>query len=252
MKVSESEQLMKREARRFRQEQGLSDTEPLAVRSLLAKLGVLAVFRPLSGGFSGMAMLKQENPFMLINSSQSIGRQNFSICHELYHLFIEKRTIAQISYAGRFPEKDEHELQADWFAAHLLLPATGLEDVIPLAEQRRDKLSVATFLHVQHLYRCSRVVLLRSLKEKGIISSVGYERLNQESRQQAGLYGYTNYLNKLHDAQDPQTAYIIGGYGQLAKQLYDLELIGDMEYFAVLRHSGSSPEQQTDRLDEED
>jgi Zn-dependent peptidase ImmA (M78 family) len=242
---------MKREARRFRQEQGLSDAEPIAIRSLLAKLDVLALFRPLSGNFSGMAMLREGSQFMLINSVQSIGRQNFSICHELYHLFIQKRTAAKISYAGRFPDKDIEELQADWFAAHFLLPSTWLWDTIPPAECVKDKLTVATFLHIQHSYKCSRTVLLRSLKEEKLISSTGYDRLYNESREQLRLYGYTNYLSKLQDPANPETSYLIGDYGKLAKQLFDGGKLSEANYEDALRDSSVSTDQYEEQWDEE-
>ncbi|GAB3550939.1 ImmA/IrrE family metallo-endopeptidase [Spirosoma fluminis] len=248
---SELELNMKREARRFRQEQGLSDSEPVAVRGLLAKLKVTALFRPLSGNFSGMAMFRDDSRFMLINSLQSIGRQNFSICHELYHLFIQKRTIAQISYAGRFPEKDIDELQADWFAAYLLVPSTGLWDNIPAVECAKDKLTIGTFLDLQHLYKCSRIVLLRSLKEENLISSAGYDRLLEEARSEQWRYGYSNFLNKRQDSNSSETSYIISDYGKLAKQLYDKQLISETDYRNALYDSGVSEEQQNDRLDEE-
>jgi Zn-dependent peptidase ImmA (M78 family) len=248
---SELELRMKLKARRFRQEQGLSDAEPVAIRSLLAKLDVLAIFRPLSVDFSGMAMLLDGSRFMLINSVQSIGRQNFSICHELYHLFIQERTKAKISYAGRFPEKDMEELQADWFAAYLLVPPTGLWDNIPPAECTKDRLTVGTFLHLQHLYKCSRMVLLRSLKEEKLITSAGFERLKQEARNQLQAYGYTNYLNKLHQPDDSEARYLIGNYGQLAKQLFDDELIGESEYHHALIDSGVGEQDENDRLDDE-
>lgn len=249
---SELELKMKREARRFRQEQGLSDAEPVAIRSLLAKLNVMALFRPLSGAFSGMAMLREEHPFMLINSTQSIGRQNFSICHELYHLFIQNRTVAKISYAGRFPEKDVEELQADWFAAYLLVPSTGLWDTIPPAECTKDKLTVATFLHLQHVYKCSRTVLLRSLKEEKLISAAGYDRLEQEAREQWRLYGYTNYLTRRQDPASPEASYLIGDYGKLAKQLFDQETIGETEFERALSDAGAGLDQVNNRFDEED
>lgn len=248
---SELELNMQREARRFRQEQGLGDAEPIAVRGLLSKLKVMAVFRPLSGNFSGMAMLRDESRFMLINSGQSIGRQNFSICHELCHLFIQKRTIAKVSYAGRFPEKDREELEADWFAAHLLVPSTGLWDSIPPAECSKDKLTIGTFLDLQHLYKCSRIVLLRSLKEENLISSAGYDRLLQEAREQQWLYGYSNFLNKRQDPDSPEASYIISDYGKLAKQLYDRHTISETDYRNALFDIGVSEEQQNDRLDEE-
>ena len=36
-------------------------------------------------------LVKQDDvKFMLINANHSIGKQNFSIAHELYHLFVQE------------------------------------------------------------------------------------------------------------------------------------------------------------------
>lgn len=238
-------------AQRFRQENGLSATEPVALRNLLAKLDVLTLFRPLGSDFSGMAMVRDGHRFMLINSTQSIGRQNFSIGHELYHLFVQKRQQAMISFAGRFPEKDADELRADWFAAHLLLPEHGVLEQIPRYEYQRDKLSTATFLHLQHLYECSRPALLRTLKKLNLITSVAYDRLYKDAHEQLSSYGYTNYLNRLHSAAEPGTSYMIGDYGELAKSLYDDELVSETDYNRAMQDTGVLDPINVDNLDAE-
>lgn len=75
----------------FRQKIGLSDAEAVNLKSLLLKLGVLTIFRPLSEKFSGMSLKSPGGErFMLINCNQPRCRQHFTIAHELYHLFIEK------------------------------------------------------------------------------------------------------------------------------------------------------------------
>lgn len=59
----------------FRKDNGLSMYEPITLKSLLLKLNILTVFRPLSENFSGMCLKDASgHRFMLINSNHSRGR----------------------------------------------------------------------------------------------------------------------------------------------------------------------------------
>jgi len=103
---------LKKDAIEFRRELGYGITDSVNLYSLLIKLDIIAVFKPLSNNFSGMAISisKPEQNFILINSDHSIGRQNFSICHELYHLYKDEDFHPHHSYAGMFNIKAKNEL----------------------------------------------------------------------------------------------------------------------------------------------
>ena len=59
----------------FRMDNGLGASEPVTLKSLLLKLNVLTVFRPLSDSFSGMCLKDNSgHRFMLVNSNQPMGR----------------------------------------------------------------------------------------------------------------------------------------------------------------------------------
>ena len=84
--------IIEKQVSAFRTDNGLSASEPVTLKSLLLKLNILTVFRPLSDNFSGMCLKDNSgHRFMLINSNQPRGRQHFTIAHELYHLFIEEK-----------------------------------------------------------------------------------------------------------------------------------------------------------------
>lgn len=117
---------LKAHAANFRSRFGYSNTEPIDFKNLLRKLDILTVFYPSGVDFSGLCINVEDNRFILVNSSQSIGRQNFTICHELYHLFYDTDFTPHKCQTGRFPKKDGSELKADLFASHLLLPEDGI------------------------------------------------------------------------------------------------------------------------------
>ena len=47
------------------------------------------IYYPMGERISGMCIKNQGYPIIGINSAMSLGRQRFSLAHELYHLFIE-------------------------------------------------------------------------------------------------------------------------------------------------------------------
>src|SRR5690554_5914434 len=125
-------------ASEFRTRHGFTNLDPIRLKSLLLKLNVITIFKPLSENLSGMAVKEGDYRFMLINSRHSIGRQHFSICHELYHLYIQKDFIPHHRSAGLFDKKTEHEYKADLFAAYLLMPKDGIINLIPECELDKD------------------------------------------------------------------------------------------------------------------
>ena len=122
--------IIERQVAEFRADNGLSASEAINLKSLLLKLNVLTIFRPLSDNFSGMCLKDGSgHRFMLVNSSHSRGRQHFTIAHELYHLYIEsKPTPHKCNPCSG--SKDPVEQSADMFASSLLMPETGLCQLI--------------------------------------------------------------------------------------------------------------------------
>ena len=97
-------------AKKFRADNDISLTEAINLKSLLRKLNILTVFRPLSGNFCGMSLISPAKlKFILINSNDPKGRQHFTIAHELYHLFIDNNPTPHICQ-NLFDEKDISEL----------------------------------------------------------------------------------------------------------------------------------------------
>ena len=64
--------IIERQVAEFRADNGLSASEAINLKSLLLKLNVLTIFRPLSDNFSGMCLKDGSgHRFMLVNSSHS-------------------------------------------------------------------------------------------------------------------------------------------------------------------------------------
>ena len=224
---------IKKDANEFRNELGYGNTDALNFNSLLIRLDVIAVFKQLSNSFSGMAIKSTAKNFILINSDHSIGRQNFSICHELYHLYKEENFTPHHSIAGCFNKRRSSEFIADVFASYFLLPDDGILSLIPNPQLQKDKIQVETILKIEHYFGCSRSALLYRLKELKIISSVLYDQHNQSIKKTAKLYGYSTDLY-----ESGNDGKVIGDYGTIAKALYDEDRISEGHYYSLMKDIG--------------
>jgi Zn-dependent peptidase ImmA (M78 family) len=116
-------------ASRVIREQGVA-TLPVDPIAIAKGVGIEVVAKPANAkGVSGM-LIRHGNDFVIAYATHidSPGVQNFSIAHELGHYFLEGHVDAVIgpdgvhqSHAG-FSSDDRYELEADHFAAALLMP----------------------------------------------------------------------------------------------------------------------------------
>lgn len=224
-------------ANQFRIQNGLNPAEPVRLKSLLQKLNVITVFNSLSENLSGMAVKVEHNNetyrFMLVNAAQSLGKQHFTICHELYHLFIQTEFSSQVCVTGRFDKRDPNEYHADLFASYLLLPSNGLLSNIPEAELNARQISLKTVLFLEQFFSCSRRALLFRLKKLGLIDSKTYDFFLLNIKRGALENGFPVDLYNSGNEN-----IVIGNYGILAKELLDTEKISQSHYYTLLSEIG--------------
>jgi Zn-dependent peptidase ImmA (M78 family) len=115
---------------------------PIPVEKLAALLDATIVLQPFSGETSGVVYRNNDGTALIgVNSSHSIQRQRFTIAHEIGHLLLHADENMHVD--KNFPiglrngisskAVDENEIEANQFAAALLMPADLIaEDVKPL------------------------------------------------------------------------------------------------------------------------
>jgi Zn-dependent peptidase ImmA (M78 family) len=217
----------------FRNRFGYNTTEPINFYSLLQKLDILTLFKPLSEDFSGLSIKSDENRFMLVNCNHSLGRQNFTIGHELYHLFYDKSFVTHKCQTGIFPRKNINEWMADLFSSHLLLPEDGIAQLIPDEEIGKDQIRLATILKIEQTYGSSRAALLTQLEKMGIISKSFIPKQSTNIKTGARQFGYFTELYE-HTSEKA----ILGTYGSLANKLYEKDLISEGHYLELMMAIG--------------
>ena len=214
----------------FRTKAGLTVSEPVNLRSLLFRLNIQTLFRPLSNDFSGMCIKSDNHKFILINSNNPIGRQNFTIGHELYHLFIQENFKPHFCVVGQFNKSFEQEYLADLFATNLLMPYDKLIELIPDNELiPRDRIKLFTLLSLENYFGVSHLALLYRLLNLDLITSNFLEESKSGIISIAERHGFDNSLYK-----PGNHGLMLTDYGMLADNLFKDGLISEAHYYELI------------------
>ena len=222
-------------AAKLRRSVGLNEDEPVNTKVLLRKLNAIALFKPLMLACSGVSCKSESGKmFLLINSECPIGRQNFTIAHELYHLLYDENPKPHIM----FSDKDAEEKNADIFASCLLLPKNGIIQMLSPEEIRSGKIELKTILRIEHMFEVSRSALIVRLKSLHLIRQSEIKHLETfPLKRTARLYGYDTSLYERGNEN-----VIIGNYGEMARTLFEEGKISEghyNEFMSVISYGNS-------------
>lgn len=232
-KYSDFQNVIKNKATQFRKDFGYGETDPIRLDSFLLKNNILTLYKSLSGNLAGMAIkASDDNMFIMVNHNHSIGKQHFTIAHELYHLFIQENFSSQRCVTGLFEgQKDIEEWKADFFAANLLLPELGVYELIPEIELKtKNGISLETVFKIQQYFSVSVDAVTFRLWNLGWADKSLFYTCKQLSKKRyARILGYDI---KLYESGN--TGKVIGDYGRLAKALYESQKISESYYYELV------------------
>ena len=219
----------------FRRKFDLGQSDPIDFDSLLVKLDLLTVFAKMSSNFSGMAARFGDNAFMLINSDTPKGRQHFTICHELYHLFIQEDFQFEIISNSENRKKDVFEKLADAFAVELLIPEKGIKEILLSQNYLNKNLTLDLIIKLEQYFKVSRAAMVFRLQNLNLL------KLNDDNKSQycsnvtesATKRGYST---DLYETTSPRV--ISSDYYEKATHLYNNEVIGLTDYAKLLNEIG--------------
>ena len=114
---------------------------PVPVERLARGLSVQLRFSPLDQELSGMVYVKDGTPIIGVNAIHHPNRQRFTIAHECGHLVLHRdRVTKEVHVDKAFPMLmrdsvsaagvDEMEIEANLFAAELLMPEFLLTEAL--------------------------------------------------------------------------------------------------------------------------
>ena len=116
---------------------------PVPVEKIAKTLGAQVRYSPLDQELSGMVFVKDGVPIIGVNSLHHPNRQRFTIAHEIGHLCLHRELItANVHVDKQFAEVglrrdansasglNQVEIEANQFAAALLMPEAALEELL--------------------------------------------------------------------------------------------------------------------------
>ncbi|HEX5929634.1 MAG TPA: XRE family transcriptional regulator [Solirubrobacterales bacterium] len=174
------------------------DPMPNNFESLIEDLSGLSIaLEPLSEQVAGLYACVDETAIALVDSSVPLGRQRFTVAHELCHFLL--RDTDRLIVDERLTGKSNAERRANAFAAHFLMPAKSVRRY--LREREPDEEVIIELVHtfgvslqalLWHLFNLdllsrSRMRRIQDIGLKSLSIRYGYGDVWQRSDAERGL-----------------------------------------------------------------
>ena len=121
-----------------RRKLGEDEASPVDIFSLAQSIQSLTlVFYPLGNHISGACFRGDLSSVIAINSDMSVGRQRYSLAHELYHLYFDEGIPSTVC-SSQIGAGNENEKKADQFASYFLMPPAALYKAVQELKKRSE------------------------------------------------------------------------------------------------------------------
>lgn len=224
----------------LRRDWDLNPYSPIDLFSIvLSKLPDLTIlFYPMSDNTSGMCIkdinridekefkeTKGKSPIdgkncndavICINSNMSIGRQRFTLAHELYHLLFEEDKKDLIICEAS--NDDDSEIEANIFASYLIMTYEGLERYAKT--NGLTEWSLEEIIRAEQYFQISHHAMLFRLREHEFISDEECRKLRSV---QIGYNARINgFSDRLYNPSDKSLKYFsLGKYIRLVEKVFN-------------------------------
>ena len=130
-------------------------TVPVPLDKVAKHLGISVNYEPFDGELSGMIAKKGQHAVIGVNSLQSNNRQRFTLAHEIGHyalhdfdVHVDKSFVVRNRDSKSSLAIDHEEIEANRFAAELLMPKDLLE-----ADLDKFEIDIEDAETIQHMAR---------------------------------------------------------------------------------------------------
>ena len=208
---------------------GLQSTEHFDVYRAVSSLGITCVKRPLESSISGATLKTNKVKVILVNSSKTLGHQNFTVAHEIYHCLYDDNLVSRACKTESFDRVSDSEQVADLFATHLLMPEDAIFNQLRLRKKLDVKLTLADIINLEQFFGVSRKAMCWRLEDLKLITRDENDRCCVNVIQGARLLGKNTDLYKSTDDKA-----IISDYAEKASEALQKNLITESRYEEIL------------------
>lgn len=174
---------------------------------------------------SGSSIKTKDQNIIFINSRHPLGRQRFTLAHEIYHLKYDDEFVnCDVDH-----KNDEIEQKADIFASSLLMSNGALYNFE--VENSINEWTLDHVIQAEQYFQISHRAMLRRLKTLGKISEETAEDFTPDIMYNAEMRGYDL---KLYKPYSEQKNLILGNYIKLINKTYENELISESKMNELL------------------
>lgn len=212
---------------------GLQSTEHLDVYRAVNSLGITCVKRPLESSISGATLKTNKVKVILVNSSKTLGHQNFTIAHEIYHCLYDENLVSRACKTESFDRGSDSEQVADLFATDLLMPEDAILNQLRLRKKLDAKLRVADIINLEQFFSVSRKAMCWRLEDLKLITRDESEKYCVNVIKSAQSVGKNTDLYKPTNDEA-----IISDYAEKAGEALQNNLITESRYEEILADAG--------------
>lgn len=148
---------------------------PIDLINLLKELDIKLVKKDLENEFAGAALREGEEKIIVVSNKDSNERQRFTIAHELGHLILHSDSNLHVDKYFRNNKSshgtDPKEMEANRFAAELLMPRIWLEeDLSTLNVDLNEKEDESWINSLAKKYKVSKQALIVRLSSLNLLT----------------------------------------------------------------------------------
>lgn len=205
---------------------GVDSYCPLDITTMAMKhvKNLTIVWFPMAKEISGCCAKTDKDNLICINSEHSKGRQNFTMAHELYHLYFDD---SKNSFVSKINSDDENEKIADKFASYLLIPTCALKEYIK--ENKIIRWKMSDVIECEQYFQISHLAMLCKLRRENIITPQEFRKYKYNVKKQAKSLGFDTCLY-----ESTREYYSLGRIIPLSKLAYDENRITGGKYDEIL------------------
>lgn len=213
---------------------GSQSTEFMDVTKAASTLKITLAKRPLESNISGASLRTNTGVrVILVNSSNSIGHQNFTVAHELYHCLYDTGVLNRTCITEVFSKAQNIEQLADLFATYLLMPEDGIYHQLKLRGSLNHNLAMVDVVNLEQYFGVSRKAMCWRLEELKLITAQECSEFSTNVINSAKVLGkdISLYLSS-------NDIVLISDYAEVAYELLTNGLITQSRYEEILADAG--------------